>query len=243
MGGLRGVWFDGLTRNAGGGRMVECCWVPHSTSSGQAPSAGSGQVLRGRRDVVRLGPPKTAGRLTMNGRGWGTEGGGRRGLGCVQSVGECVQSVGPMCPVLGPMCSVFCRMCSVSGRMCSLWRGRCSVCRGWASPRFRGHRYGMEGWTESGIGCGRKAGFLGGPRSARREGGRGLGVAEKRWSGGGPVLGEDFGLFEDCLGGLFLLVGWVAVFAEGAADEAAEVGSDVFAEGPVDGDVVADGVD
>ena len=49
----------------------------HSTSSGQAPSAGSGQVLRGRRDVVRLGPPKTAGRLTMNGRGWGTEGGGR----------------------------------------------------------------------------------------------------------------------------------------------------------------------
>ena len=46
----------------------------HSTSSGQAPSAGSGQVLRGRRDVVRLGPPKTAGRLTMNGKGMGLEG-------------------------------------------------------------------------------------------------------------------------------------------------------------------------
>ena len=61
-------------------------WVPHSTSSGQA--------LRGRRDVVRLGPPKTAGRLTMNGRGWGTEV-GRRGLGAAWDVfsrsGECVQ--------------------------------------------------------------------------------------------------------------------------------------------------------
>ena len=75
---------------------------------------------------VRLGPPKTAGRLTMNGRGWGTEG-GRRGMGSAWDVfsrsGECVQSVGPMCSVLGPMCSV-------SGRMCSLWRGRCSVLGG-----------------------------------------------------------------------------------------------------------------
>ena len=44
-------------------------------------------------------------------------------------------------------------------------------------------------------------------------------------------------------GGLFLSVRRVAVFAEEAADEAAEVGADVFAEGPFDGDVVADGVD
>ena len=46
--------------------IVGCRWVPHSTSSGQA--------LRGCRDVVRLGPPKTAGRLTMNGNGLGLGG-------------------------------------------------------------------------------------------------------------------------------------------------------------------------
>ena len=50
-------------------------------------------------------------------------------------------------------------------------------------------------------------------------------------------------MFEDGLGGSFLLVGWIAMAAEDAADEAAEVGADVFAEGPVDRDVVADGVD
>ena len=44
------------------------------------------------------------------------------------------------------------------------------------------------------------------------------GMGERRRLGGGPVLGEDFGLFEDCLGGFFLLVGWVAVLAEDAAD-------------------------
>ena len=55
------------------------------------------------------------------------------------------------------------------------------------------------------------------------------GMSERRRLGGGPVLGEDFGLFEDGLGGLFLFVGWVAVPAEDATDEAAEVGSDVFA--------------
>ena len=55
-------------------------------------------------------------------------------------------------------------------------------------------------------------------------------------------MGEGFGLFEDGAGGFFLLVGRVAVSAEDAADEAAEVGADVFAEGPVDGDVFVDGV-
>ena len=69
------------------------------------------------------------------------------------------------------------------------------------------------------------------------------GMGERRRLGGGPGLGEGFGLFEDGEGGLFLSVRRVAVFAEEAADEAAEVGADVFAAGPVDGDVVADGVD
>ena len=41
-GGLPGVWFDRLTRDAGCAWLIGCCWVPHSTSSGQA--------LRGRRD-------------------------------------------------------------------------------------------------------------------------------------------------------------------------------------------------
>ena len=47
------------------------------------------------------------------------------------------------------------------------------------------------------------------------------GMGERRRLGGGPVLGEDFGLFEDCLGGFFLLVGRVAVLPEDSADEAA----------------------
>ena len=66
-----------MVRQAHQGRWVRWdCWVLLGPSIRQA----QGRPLRGRRDVVRLGPPKTAGRLTMNGRGWGTEG-GRRGLG------------------------------------------------------------------------------------------------------------------------------------------------------------------
>ena len=94
-GGVRSGWWGGrgVVRQAHQGRWVRwdrsgrwgAAGSLHSTSSGQAPSAGSGQVLRGRRDVVRLGPPKTAGRLTMNGRGWGTEV-GRRGLGAAWDV-------------------------------------------------------------------------------------------------------------------------------------------------------------
>ena len=74
MGGLRGVWFDGLTRNAGGGRMVECCWVP-------AGDAGM---------WFDSGLRRTPARLTMNGKGMGLggrEAGDGRGLRCVQSVG------------------------------------------------------------------------------------------------------------------------------------------------------------
>ena len=56
MGGLPGV--------AGCGRVVGCCWVP-------AGDAGM-WFDSGRR--------RTPGRLTMNGRGWGSEGGRRRGV-------------------------------------------------------------------------------------------------------------------------------------------------------------------
>ena len=64
-----------------------------------APSAGSGQIRRGRRDdgdvSTRSGP-------------------------CVQFRSECVHFRGPMCPVFG-------LMCPVSRAMCPLWRGRCPV--------------------------------------------------------------------------------------------------------------------
>ena len=99
------MWFDRLTRDAGCAGIVGCCWVPHSTSSGQA--------LRGRRDVVRLGPPKTAGRLTMNGRGYGHVRVGRRGMGaawhCVPVGRANVFSFWP---------NVF----TSEGRMCSRFR-------------------------------------------------------------------------------------------------------------------------
>ena len=102
-------------------------WVPHSTSSGQAPSAGSGRVLRGRRDVVRLGPPKTAGRLTMNGRGWGTEV-GRRGLGAAWDVfsrsGECVQFWG-QCVQFSGGCVQFLAECVHFRGECVHFGGRC----------------------------------------------------------------------------------------------------------------------
>jgi len=39
----------------------------------------------------------------------------------------------------------------------------------------------------------------------------------------GPVRAEEFCLLQDCLGGLFLFVGWIAVFAEDAADEDADL--------------------
>jgi hypothetical protein len=61
---------------------------------------------------------------------------------------------------------------------------------------------------------------------------------------GGPGGGEEFGLLDDEVGGGSLLVGGVAVAAEDAADEAAEVGAGGFAEdaarleglrGPIDG--------
>ena len=48
---------------------------------------------------------------------------------------------------------------------------------------------------------------------------------------GGPVAAEKLGLFEDGLGGLFLLVGWIAVLAEDALDHSAELGLDALLRG------------
>ena len=139
-------------------------WVPHSTSSGQAPSAGSGQALRGRRDVVRLGPPKTAGRLTMNGRGWGTEGGGRgmgvawdvfRRLGeCVQFWGRCVQFSGECVQFLGG-CVQFRGGCVHFGEECvQFLAGR----PGWG--------WGADGRRDSSFGK-LRTGRFGGLRTGR----------------------------------------------------------------------------
>jgi hypothetical protein len=50
-------------------------------------------------------------------------------------------------------------------------------------------------------------------------------------------------LLEDGEGGLLGFVGGVAVVAEDAPDEAAEVGADGLFDGPIDGDVAADGGD
>jgi hypothetical protein len=60
---------------------------------------------------------------------------------------------------------------------------------------------------------------------------------------GGNVAAEEFGLFEDGLGGFFLFVGRIAVFAEDALDHGAEFGFDAFFVSPVDGGVFVDGVD
>ena len=133
-------WWGGrgVVRQAHQGRWVRWDrsgrWVPHSTSSGQAPSAGSGQVLRGRRDDG------------------GTEGAGR-GLGCVQAVGR-------MCSVLGAMCSVSGPMCSVLGRMCSLLRAMCPVFGGArppSRPPLAGSEQALQGRRDDG-GSGREAG-------------------------------------------------------------------------------------
>ena len=56
--------------------------------------------------------------------------------------------------------------------------------------------------------------------------------------GRSPALRQDFGLFQHRLRCLLLLVGRVAVLAEDAADQPAQVCADVLAQRPVDGDVV-----
>ncbi len=59
----------------------------------------------------------------------------------------------------------------------------------------------------------------------------------------GPVGAEEFGLLEDGLGGFFLFVGRVAVFAEDALDGDPDFCADGFALCPINGDGVADALD
>lgn len=60
---------------------------------------------------------------------------------------------------------------------------------------------------------------------------------------GGDVSAEEFGLFEDSLGGFFLFVERVTIFAEDALDHGAKFGFDALFLSPVDGGVFVDGVD
>jgi hypothetical protein len=55
-------------------------------------------------------------------------------------------------------------------------------------------------------------------------------------------MSEELGLPDDEGGRGFLLVRWVAVAAEGAADETAQVSADLLAAGPVDRGVLTDGL-
>ena len=49
-------------------------------------------------------------------------------------------------------------------------------------------------------------------------------------------------MLDDSGDGLFLEIGWVAVFAEEALDHGPEAGAGLFADGPVDAGVLADGL-
>ena len=165
-------WCAGIDRGAGS---------PHSTSSGQA--------LRGRRDVVRLGPPKTPARLTMNG-GYEYVGSGWWEVGVTLVRWDCWVLLGPGRGRrddggtevgrrgLGAAWDVFSRsgecvqsvgpMCSVLGAMCPVWRAtvssflaECVHSRG-ECVHFGGARCSVLGgapWL--GMGRGRKARFLG----------------------------------------------------------------------------------
>lgn len=66
---------------------------------------------------------------------------------------------------------------------------------------------------------------------------------DRRHGSGRPGLGRNFRLFEDDLRGPLLLVGRIALFAQDALDEDAELGADILAHCPVDRDVLADGRD
>lgn len=56
---------------------------------------------------------------------------------------------------------------------------------------------------------------------------------------GQPDGGQGFGLFDDRVGGLLLLVGRVPVLAQEPLDRDAQPGAHVFAPGPVDAGVGA----
>lgn len=64
-------------------------------------------------------------------------------------------------------------------------------------------------------------------------------ASERARSGACPDFGQHFRLLQHCLRRLLLLVGRIAVFAEDTLDEHAQLRADVFADGPVDGDVFA----
>jgi hypothetical protein len=50
---------------------------------------------------------------------------------------------------------------------------------------------------------------------------------------GCPILAEEFGLLENCLGRLLLLVGRIAILSENAFDHCAQLGADAFFDGPI----------
>ena len=56
---------------------------------------------------------------------------------------------------------------------------------------------------------------------------------------GGPVPAQQFRLFEDGLGGFFLLIVWVSVPTQNALDRGAQLGAHAFFDGPVDGRISA----
>jgi hypothetical protein len=55
-----------------------------------------------------------------------------------------------------------------------------------------------------------------------------------------PVFGDQLGLLQDYLRGFFLLVGRIAVFAQGPSDHHTQLGSHVLLDGPVNRDVLVD---
>jgi hypothetical protein len=67
-------------------------------------------------------------------------------------------------------------------------------------------------------------------------------VVWQGWSLCGPLRAHELGLLNNKIGGGVLLAGRVAVLAQDAADQAAQVGAGGFADSPVDGGVVADGL-
>ena len=125
--------------------------------STRAHSTGSGQALR-----------RTPGRLTMNGRGWGTEV-GRRGLGAAWDVfsrsGECVQFRG-RCVQFSGECVQFLAECVQFRGECVHFGGRCVQLLagrpgwGWGAVgrrdssfgRLRAGSRGTAKWSDGGLG-------------------------------------------------------------------------------------------
>ena len=56
-------------------------------------------------------------------------------------------------------------------------------------------------------------------------------------------VADEFGLLQDEGGGGFLFIGWVTIFFQDAFDGDADTGAGGFPNGPVNGDVFANGLD